>query len=112
MLTELQLERYADVLFWALKTARKKKFKKNEIVLIRYHIPAIRMAEILNARILKLGMHPVQRLMPTAVMEKNFYQLSNPRQLEFIPPGAEVLYRNLNGSIFLYAPESICISVM
>ncbi len=107
MLTELQLERYADVLFWALKTARKKKFKKNEMVAIRYHIPAMRLAEILNARILRLGMHPVQRLMPTAVMEKNFYQLSNPRQLEFTAPGEEALYRNLNGSIFLYAPESI-----
>jgi aminopeptidase len=107
MLTELQLERYADVLFWALKTARKKKFKKNEIVVIRYQIQAIRLAEILNARILRLGMHPVQRLMPTAVMEKNFYQLSNPRQLEFTAPGEEALFRNLNGSIFLYAPESI-----
>jgi aminopeptidase len=52
-------------------------------------------------------MHPVQRSMPTAVMEKNFYQLSNPRQLEFTAPGEKSLYRNLNGSIFLYAPESI-----
>jgi aminopeptidase len=107
MLTELQLERYADVLFWALKTARKKKFKKNEIVIIRYQNSAIRLAEILNARILRLGMNPVQRLMPTAVMEKNFYQLSNTRQLEFTAPGEEALYRNLNGSILLYAPESI-----
>jgi len=107
MLTELQLERYADVLIWALKTARKKIFKKNEIIVIRYQIQAMRLAEILNARILRLGMHPVQRLLPSAVMEKNFYQLSNPRQLEFTAPGEEALYRNLNGSIFLYAPESI-----
>ena len=107
MLTELQLERYADVLFWALDTARKKKFKKNDIVLIRYQIPAMRLAEILSARLLKMGMHPVPRLMPTAVMEKNFYQLSNPRQLEFTAPGEKSLYQSLNGSIFLYAPESI-----
>ena len=107
MLAELQLERYADVLIWALKIGRKKKFKKNEIVLIRFHIAAMRLAEILNTRILRLGMHPVQCLMPTAVMEKDFYQLSNPRQLVFTAPGEEMLYRNLNGSIFLYAPESL-----
>ena len=100
MLTDLQLERYADVLFWALKTARKKKFKKNDIVVIRYQFPAMRLAEILNSRILSLGMHPVQRLMPTAIMEKDFYQLSRPRQLEFTAPGEKTLYRNLNGSIF------------
>ena len=102
MLTEIQLERYADILFWALDTARKKKFKKNDIVLIRYQLPALRLAEILNARLLKMGMHPVQRLMPTAVMEKNFYQLSNSRQLEFTAPGEKALYQSLNGSIFLY----------
>jgi aminopeptidase len=107
MLTELQLQRYADILLWALNTARKKKFKKNDIVLLRYQIPAMRLAEILNARLLKMGMHPVQRLMPTALMEKNFYQLSNPRQLEFTAPGEKALYQRLNGSIFLYAPDSI-----
>jgi aminopeptidase len=107
VLTELQLQRYADILFWALKTARKRKFTKNDIVFIQYHLPALRLAEILHARIIRLGMHPVQRLMPTTAMEKNFYQHSNSRQLEFTPPGEEELYKNLNGSIFLYAPESI-----
>ena len=33
MLPEKTLERYADVLLWALKTARKASIKKNEIVL-------------------------------------------------------------------------------
>ncbi|UCH19480.1 MAG: aminopeptidase [Deltaproteobacteria bacterium] len=107
MLTEKQLERYAEVLLWAMKTARAKKFKKNNIVILRYHIPAIRLVEILSARILTMGMHPVQRLMPTPVMEKNFYEFSNLGQLEFTAPGEKKLYQNLNGSIFLYAPESI-----
>jgi aminopeptidase len=107
VLTELQLQRYADILFWALKTARKRKFTRNDVVLIQYHLPALPLAEILHARVIKLGMHPVQRLMPTTAMEKNFYQHSNSRQLEFTPPGEEELYQNLNGSIFLYAPGSI-----
>jgi aminopeptidase len=45
--------------------------------------------------------------MPTPAMETDFYRMANPRQLTFIPPGEEPLFRRLNGSIFLYAPESI-----
>jgi aminopeptidase len=45
--------------------------------------------------------------MPTPDMEKIFFQLSTHRQLVFTAPGEEELHQNLNGSIFLYAPESI-----
>jgi aminopeptidase len=107
MLSEKQLQRYADVLLWALKTARTGRIKKNDIVIIRFHMPAIRLAEILYAKLLTRGIHPILRLMSTPDMEKNFFQLSNPRQLVFTAPGQEELHRNLNGSIFLYAPESI-----
>jgi len=107
MFSEKQLDRYADVLLWAMKKARKGKFKKNDVVAIRYNFPAVRLAEILNAKILALGMNPVFRTMPTPVMERNYFELSNNKQLVFIPPGEEELYKNLNGSIFLHAPESI-----
>ena len=107
MFTEKQLDRYADVLLWAIKKARTGKFKKNDIVAIRYNTPSIRLAEILNAKLLGIGINPVLRTMPTPTMEKNHFELSNNRQLVFIPPGEEELFKNLNGSIFLHAPESI-----
>jgi aminopeptidase len=107
MFTEKQLNRYAEVLLWGLKTARTGKFKKNDIVLIRYHMPAIRLAEILYAKLLDWGMNPVQRLGPNSTMERNFFELANSNQLVFQAPGDEELFRNLNGSIHLYAPESI-----
>ena len=47
MLTEKNLEKYADVLLWGLATAKKVSLKKNEIVLIQYELPALRLAEIL-----------------------------------------------------------------
>ena len=59
MLTERQLDRYADALLWGLKTARKARYQKDDIVLIRFNIPAIRLAEILQAKILKMGMNPI-----------------------------------------------------
>lgn len=86
MLTAKQLQRYADVLWWGLTTARKVPFKKNDIVLIRYNRPAVRLAEILYAKLLELGIHPVQRMNPSPAMEKSFYELSSGKQLVFLPP--------------------------
>jgi len=107
MLTEKQLDRYADVLLWGLKTARTGKFKKNDIVAIRYNFQAIRLAEILYAKLLEMGIHPVQRMNSTSTMERSFFEISKPSQIVFQPPGEEALCKNLNGSIFLHAPESI-----
>jgi len=107
MFTNKQLERYADVLWWGLSTARTSAFKRDDIVLIRYHRPAVKLAEILYARLLAGGYHPVQRMSPTTMMERQFYLLSTNRQLVFLPPGEKKLMSRLNGSIFLYAPESI-----
>lgn len=107
MLTEKQLERYADVLLWGLETARGGPTQKNDIVAIRYNLPAVRLAEILQEKLLGKGRHPVLRALETPVMEKNFYSLSNSKQLTFRTPGENIFYKNLNGSIFLHAPESI-----
>jgi len=107
MLTELQLKRYAEVLLWGLRTARQKPFKRGDVVLVRFNLDALRLAEILERRLLELGMNPVRRLNPTPTMEKNFFALANQRQLVFDPPGEKALYQQLNGSIFLHAPASI-----
>jgi aminopeptidase len=107
MFTKKQLERYADVLWWGLTTAKKVSFKKNDILLIRYNSSAVRLAEVLYAGLLSRGMHPVQRVSPSATMEKDFYLQASNRQLVFIPPGEKELMSRLNGSIYLHAPESI-----
>ena len=107
MFTEKQLERYADVLWWGLTTAKKVPFKKNDIILIRYNSSAVRLAEVLYAGLLSRGMQPVQRMSPTATMERDFYLRASERQLVFLPPGEKELMSRLNGSIYLHAPESI-----
>ena len=86
MFTEKQLERYADVLWWGLTTAKKVTFKKNDIILIRYNSSAVRLAEVLYAGLLSRGMQPVQRMSPTATMERDFYLRASSRQLVFLPP--------------------------
>jgi len=106
-LTKTQLERYADTLIWGLKTARSGRFKKNDIVLLRYQRPAIKLAEILYRKLLEMGVHPVIRMGLTSDMERTFYEEARNAQLVFIPPGEMELYENLNGVIFLHAPESL-----
>lgn len=107
MLDAVQLDRYADVLLWGLKTARRGRLQKNETIMIRYDFPALELAEKLFEKILLLGRNPVIRLLQTSTMEKRFYELAKNRQLDFIPPGEEELYRKINGSIVLLAPQSI-----
>ncbi len=107
MLTDTQLKRYADVLLWGLRTARSKPFKKGDVILVRFNLDAVRLAELLESRLLQMGMNPVRRMNPTPEMERSFFDLANRRQLVFDPPGETELYRNLNGSIFLHAPASI-----
>ena len=107
MLAQLQLERYADVLIWGLKTARTGRIKKKETFLVRYHLPAVKLAEILYGKLLDMGLNPVVRAEMTPDMEVAFYNRSNSGQLKFQPPGDRTFFENLNGSIFLHAPASI-----
>jgi aminopeptidase len=107
MLTKKHLERYADVLIWGLKTARAGRFKKNDIVLIRYDLSALKLTEVLYPRLLDMGVNPVARISLTETMEHDFYTRSNQNQLIFKTPGDQEFYGSLNGSISLRGPNSI-----
>ena len=107
MLNDRELDKYADVLLWGLKVAKKGILKKNEIILLQYELPALKLAEVLYGKILDMGMHPIQRMGLTFGMEYNFYKIANEKQLTSWPPGEKELYKNINGRIFLRAPESL-----
>jgi len=107
MLTDEQLEKYAEVLLWGLKKARKGTFRKNDLILIQYEPAAVKLAEILYGRILDAGMNPVQRMGLTFGMEHSFYAKSNDRQLVFRVPGDKEILEHVNGRIFLRAPDSL-----
>lgn len=107
MISTTKLDKYADVLLWGLKTARTQKYKKNDNILIRFDLSAISLAEILQRKILDMGMNPILRLSSTPRMEMNFFEKADNRQLAFQAPGEKELNSNLNGVISLLAPESI-----
>lgn len=107
MLTKIQLDKYADVLLWGLKTARNEKFRKGDVILVQFDLPAVRLAEILHGKLLDMGMNPVIRSSPTPEMEHTFYQKANNRQLVFRGSWQDDLYAHLNGRIYLHAPASL-----
>jgi len=107
MLSERMLERYAEVMIWGLTKARKKKCRKGEIVRVFFDIPAIGLAEILQKKLIEAGVNPVLRSGLSPTMEKNFFGLSDKKQLTFLAPGDRELCRHLNGSIYLYSPSSL-----
>ncbi len=107
MLQPRHLKRYTEVLLWGLETARNKKFRKGDIVLVRFDYMALDLAEQVHKSLLLNGLNPVMRLGATSEMEKNFFELANNRQLVFKTPGDDILMENLAGAIYLHAPESI-----
>jgi len=107
MFSKTQLERYSEILLWGLKTARTGRYKKGDNILIKYDLDAIKLAEIIQGKILNIGMNPIMRINYTPKMEINFFGKANNHQLIFQVPGERELYENLNGGIYIHAPESL-----
>ncbi|MFP4474081.1 MAG: aminopeptidase [Desulfatibacillaceae bacterium] len=107
MFTDQQMENYADVLLWGLRTARLEHYKKGDVILVRFDPSALRMAEVVQRKCLEWGMQVVVRMTYTTTMEKQFFEIANNSQLKFVAPGDRELYRNIHGSIYLHAPDSL-----
>lgn len=107
MLTKKQLDKYADVLLWGLKTARSQTFKRGDIVLVQFDPLAVQLAEFLHEKLLDMGVNPVMRAGTTATMEQNFFLKANNKQLVFLGSWEKDLCEHLNGRIFLHAPQSL-----
>ena len=75
MFTDKQLERYADVLIWALRTARTGRLQKNDVVAIRYHQPAIGLAEILFSFLFYSFQVPIPSLLSLSNGQECKFQL-------------------------------------
>jgi len=107
MLSASQIEKYADVLIWGLETARTKPFRPYDVILLRYQQPSIALPEALYRKLLHRKWIVVLRGLVNPVMEKDFYTCTDPRQRKFIGEWEKSFFSNINGTIFLSAPESL-----
>ncbi len=107
MLTKEQLDKYVEALWWGLTTSRTKPYEKGDMIMIRYEVEALPLAEAVFKRLIDEGMNPVPRLSLSPEMEKSFYGRGNDEQLEFIAPGDKEFTEGLSGLIVLLAPASL-----
>ena len=107
MLTDIQLEKYAKVLFWGMQKARVTPFAPADIVLVRTDLAALPLAEKMQGLILESGLNPVLRINPPSLLEKSYFTGAGEDQLSFVVPGDRELYERLGGLVSLLAPDSI-----
>jgi len=107
MFTTSELEKYAQVMVWALMESRTNAFKKYDTVLVRYDIAALPLAEKIYEILIKERLNPVLQTFNSENAAKSFYGLSDEAQLKFISPWSEAMHKNLNGLISLRAPQSL-----
>lgn len=107
MFTDIQLNKYAQVLFWGMQKARITPFNPTDIILIRTDIQALDLANAVQKLVLQKGLNPVLRITQPCTLEKEFFSLAKDDQLSFIAPGEQKLYEQIGGLISLLAPDSI-----
>jgi len=103
----VDLENYAEVLLWALNETRAEPLKHRDVVLIRYDIPGLALAEAVYTRLMDAHLMPLPVAQPTPYMEMERYLNSSYRQLLFQPPGLAEMYSQVAGIINILAPEDL-----
>jgi len=98
------MDRYAEVLLWALTMSRNAPLKKSDLVLVRYDHEALPLAEHVVAELHRRGHLPVPRAEPTVQMQRAFLDQANNKRLTMEIPGDRELLQHLAGSIRLLAP--------
>lgn len=101
------MENYANVLLWALSETRQKPLKGGDVVLIRYDIQGLALAEAMYSRLMDAHLMPVAQAMPTPYMEVERYLNSSYGQLLFQQPGLAELYSTVAGVVNILAPEDL-----
>lgn len=107
MLTNAQLEKYADVIIWGLTTARPKPFRPYEVILLRYDHAALPLAERVYARLVEMKMNVIPRSLLSPTMERAYFDYTDSRLRSFVGLWDKNLFEAMNGNIFLSAPASL-----
>ncbi len=106
--TKVQNEKYAEVMIWALETARRNgKFKRYDTILLRSDLSALPLARAIYGKLLLRRFQVILRLNAPEDFSKEFYQRADNKQLSFIAAGEKEFQGGINGLISLRAPEDL-----
>lgn len=107
-LTKTQNEKYADVMIWALQTARRNgKFKKYDSVLLRTDTAALPLAQAIYQKLIAARFNVITRINAPEAFSKAFYTQADDKQLAFVAAGEKEFQGGINGLISLRAPEDL-----
>ena len=106
ILSQVQLEKYAEVLLWGLKTARPG-FKKYDTVLLRCDLEGRELGEIVHRKLVQAKFNVVVRFTASPRLERDFYMYSDAEQRKFIAVGDKEFFGAVNGNIYIHAPASL-----
>ncbi len=107
-LTKTQTDKYADVMIWALKTARRGgAFKPYDAVLLRYETPARPLALAVYKKLLEQKFNVIVRQENPEPFSRVFYARGDDKQLSFLSPGEKEFQGGINGLISLRAPSDL-----
>lgn len=107
-LTKTQIEKYADVMIWALQTARRSgSFKAYEVILLRYDPLAMPLAQSIYQKLLQAKFNVLARQDNPESFARTFYTTVDDKQLTFLPPGEKAFQQGINGLISLRAPADL-----
>ena len=107
LLTNSQIDKYADVLVWGLCLERPK-FKRYDTVLVRMDsAAALPLGEAVHRTLLDRRLNVILRILSSPTAEKDFYTRTDSRQRRFIRPGERELFEGLNGLVAIRAPMSL-----
>lgn len=106
-MNDILIEKYAEVLIWGLLTARGNKFKPYDTVLLRWELAGQQLAEKVYEKLIQKKFNVFSRAISTPNMERSFYQNADKKQRQFVGAGEKELYANLNGNIYISAPDSL-----
>lgn len=108
MLTNSQIQKYADVLIWALRAARRNgTFKKYDSVLLRSDMAASALAKAVYRKLLEQRYNVLLRWTAPEDFTTDFYQVADDKQLAYVPQGEQEIQGHINGLIALHAPQDL-----
>lgn len=108
MFSDLQTKKYADVLVWALRAARRNgTFKKYDSVLLRSDMGAAPLAKAVYCKLLEQRYNVLLRWNAPEDFTTAFYQMADDKQLAYLPQGEQEIQGHINGLIALHAPQDL-----
>ncbi len=101
------IDRYADVLLWAIDASRAAPLVPGQNAIVRFDLAALPLAEAVHRRLVERGLNTMHRLNRTPGMEHDFLRAASEGQLRFTAPGSVELHESLAASLHLLAPDAL-----